>query len=280
MEVIKFLQSLSNPTLDKLFIGVTLLGEELFYIGVLCIVFWCLNKKLAYKMTFALLFSVTLNSSLKELFDVARPIGVDGIKSLRTSTATGKSFPSGHTQGASTFWTSLMLYFKKKWLYVIASIIIILVGVSRLYLGVHWPSDVIGGAILGVLCVVLTYHFFDDKRTVLLLISLILTVIGLFFFKSSNYLKTSALFIGFILAALLEDKYVSFDPISGLGKQVLVVLLGIIGIVIVKIGLKLVLPSNTICDFIRYFMLSFFGIFIYPFIFDKFMKHYERKISV
>ena len=56
------------------------------------------------RLLFALIGNVALNTGVKEFFKVQRPIGVDGIESMRVSTATGYSFPSGHTQIGTTFW--------------------------------------------------------------------------------------------------------------------------------------------------------------------------------
>ena len=61
---------------------------------------------------------------------------------MRVETATGYSFPSGHTQTATTFWTSLAVQLKKKkWVYVLAVVMAVGAGISRLYLAVHWPMS-------------------------------------------------------------------------------------------------------------------------------------------
>jgi membrane-associated phospholipid phosphatase len=102
-----------------------------------------------------------LNPLLKNIFRVGRPIGVEGIASLRLHTAGGYAFPSGHTQGAASFWTALMISVKKKGIYGFGSAAIVLVAFSRMYLGVHWPTDVIGGIAAGVLWVLLVNKVFD-----------------------------------------------------------------------------------------------------------------------
>ena len=91
------------------------------------------------------------NKGIKEFVKAPRPIGTEGLKSLRVSTATGYSFPSGHTQTATTFWTSLMIIFRKKWVNILGIVMILGVGLSRLYVGVHYPTDVIAGVIMGIL---------------------------------------------------------------------------------------------------------------------------------
>jgi membrane-associated phospholipid phosphatase len=97
-EVIKFVQSFSNPFLDRLFQYITMMGEEYFFVIALTLIYWCIDKRFGYKIGFAILGSTALNSGIKEIFKVPRPIGEDGIRSLRTETAGGYSFPSGHTR--------------------------------------------------------------------------------------------------------------------------------------------------------------------------------------
>ena len=77
------------------------------------IMYWCVNKKYGQKLLFALIPNIVINTGIKEFVKAPRPIGTAGLESLRVSTATGYSFPSGHTQTATTFWTSLKLYLGK-----------------------------------------------------------------------------------------------------------------------------------------------------------------------
>ena len=136
-------------------------GEETFYILVASIIFWCVNKKFGYKLGFALLTSTIVNNALKDIVNSPRPIGISGIRSLRIETATGQSFPSGHTQGSTTFWVSCIIQIKKKWIYIVGILVIILVGFSRMYLGVHYPIDVIGGIVIGIIWIFLSNYIFD-----------------------------------------------------------------------------------------------------------------------
>ena len=139
MEIIYFIQSFSNPFLDRFFQMITMLGEDLFFIIVVGIVFWTVSKRFAYQMAFVYLGSGLLNWLIKEIFKVPRIIGQEGVRSLRVETAGGYSFPSGHTQTSASFWTLLMTRYRKIWFYILAVIIMILIGVSRLYLGVSPP---------------------------------------------------------------------------------------------------------------------------------------------
>jgi len=95
MGIILFLQQFASPFLDGFFQLVTMLGEEYFYIFLTAFIFWCVDKRYGYKLSFAFLFSGVLNGATKSIVNASRPIGVEGIRSLRVETATGTSFPSG-----------------------------------------------------------------------------------------------------------------------------------------------------------------------------------------
>ena len=276
MEIIKFLQTLSCPVVDNIFIIITLFGEEFFYTLVLCIIFWCMDKKLGYKLGFSLFFSMTINGAVKELLNVKRPIGLDGITSLRVETATGMSFPSGHTQSTTTFWTSLMVNFKKRWLYIIGTLLIILVGISRLYLGVHWPSDVIGAIIIGVVCVFISNIIIEftlkKNNYIPLIIIALLSVIGLLVFHSTDYIKIVGLMVGFICGMIIEQQWVKFDVKASLKQNIAKVLFGLLIVVVIKVFFKTILPASDLGDLIRYSLIGLWVIAGAPYCFKKFIK--------
>lgn len=137
--ILNQLQAFSNPLLDRFFLEVTILGSTTFLILV-ALGFWIAEKKsIAFLLSFALLVNMLVINSLKEI--VARPRPGESI------TAMGDSFPSGHTSSAFVAFSILSYFFKqkKKYLFGLAS----LVGVSRLWIGVHYPSDVLAGALIG-----------------------------------------------------------------------------------------------------------------------------------
>ncbi|MDP4089427.1 MAG: phosphatase PAP2 family protein [Bacillota bacterium] len=256
MSIIRFLQSFSSPFIDNFFQAVTFMGEETAIILIMVTIYWCLNKKLALRLGFIQLFSAVTNGAVKDLVNEARPIGQEGIFSLRVTTATGSSFPSGHTQGTATFWTALMVLYRKKWLYITGTVMIVLVGTSRLYLGLHWPVDVLGGAALGIFSMFLANTIVNamysrkDNRYMLLL--MFPAVIGLFFFHSNDYVKSVALSLSFYLGYIIEDNFIKFDPRQHAARQAIKVVIGVIGLLFVEQGLKLMLPDNNLGTFICY----------------------------
>ncbi len=276
IEIIKFIQSIKSPALDIFFQMVTMTGEENFYIIAAAIIFWCINKKFGYKLGFALLTSTIVNTLLKSLVNASRPIGVAGIRSLRVQTATGQSFPSGHTQGAVTFWFSWIREIRKRWIYIVGIVAIILVAYSRMYLGVHYPIDVIGGIVIGITWVFISNYIFDyaeaTKRKWILMIIILPILIGMIFFKEKTYYTISGTVLGFYIGYILESKYVHYDVRSAMLAQVLKVVFGLTSLIILKTTLKVIFPISIFADFFRYFVIGLWITVGAPSIFNRFSR--------
>ncbi len=147
--------------LDVVFPIITDLGSELSYMMILSIVYWCINKSIGRGLSYAFLSTATLNTWLKGLWHIPRPdspaleldleeAGITlRLRPLRHETS--PSFPSGHTQGAVVTWGYMAVRFAKRWFWVVATIIAGLIAFSRMYLGVHFPQDVIASVLIGVL---------------------------------------------------------------------------------------------------------------------------------
>lgn len=272
LEILKHIQSISNPFFDFLFQLITICGEQIVLIVIISIIYWALDKKFGEYIAYSVLTSVLVNNAIKDIFKLKRPIGEEGIRTLREETATGYSFPSGHTQGAASFYGSIAIYMKKKAMYIIATIMIVLIGFSRLYLGVHYPKDVIVGAILGVLTAWICYKLYIriENKMLLYLITFVLFLPALTFAHSADFIKGLGTYFGFLIGMFVEKKYVNFSVEGTRVNKIIRVLIGVLILLILQTGLKVILPTGQIFAFIRYAVISFFGIGIYPIIFKKF----------
>ena len=272
LEILRSIQSIANPFLDILFQLITMCGEQIVLISIIAVIYWALDKKFGEYIAYSVLTSVLLNNTIKDIFKMKRPIGEKGIRTLREQTATGYSFPSGHTQSASSFYGAIAIYLKKRIMYIIATIMIILVGFSRLYLGVHYPKDVIVGGILGVLTSLICYKLYNkfENKMLLYVITFVIFIPALTFSHSADFIKGMGTYLGFIIGIYIEKKYVNFSVEGSTGNKIIRVLLGILILLTLQVGLKVLLPSATIFSFIRYLLISLTGIGIYPMVFKKF----------
>jgi hypothetical protein len=263
-----FIQSFSNEFLDNFFKIVTMLGSGYFFLFVVTLILWCINKDLGYRLGFLFITTGAINNVLKETFKVPRPIGHEGIRSSIIPNPGGYSFPSGHAQTTSSFWTRIMLELRRKWIYVVGISIIFLVGLSRIYLGVHWPSDVLAGTVIGIAWVFIAnwlfYTFIEGSSSLALLI---LVWVGMLFVPTVEYLKISGALTGFIIGYWIESKYINYNIKGSLGKQVIKFIIGLIGLLIIK-----VLVSKS---FLGYFLMSIWVTALAPYLFKVIIKSEE-----
>ncbi len=261
MGVIKLIQSFHNPILDQFFQIITMLGEDYFFIAAGVLIYWCIDKGFGYRLVFAYLSNGLLNTAIKQIIKVPRPFERDNtLRVLRRETAGGYSFPSGHTQCASSFWTSMMFKIKNRWMYYLGISLVILVGISRMYLGVHTPEDVFAGAAIGAVWVMIVNRMFNyadrtGKKSILLIV-IIPAVIGMFILRNSDYYKVAGTVISFYAGYLIETGYINFPVKTVLWKQLIKYIIGMLVILMIKIPLKSLLPEGMISDFIRYFLMG------------------------
>lgn len=153
-----FLQELHHPVLDKIMLFFTYLGEDgLLWIGLAVgMLFFKKYRKCAIGIGIALVFKEILgNMILKELIMRERPCWIDPTVELLIKAPSSFSFPSGHTFDAFAASVTLFLNHKKEG--IAAIIVAAFIAFSRMYLFVHFPTDILGGIILGVGVAVLAY---------------------------------------------------------------------------------------------------------------------------
>lgn len=273
LNFINWLQSFNTPFLDQFFIYVTMLGEEYFYIFMLGLFYWCVNKESVRYFVIVLTFSAVVNSAMKEIVNTARPFQVESVRALRTETAHGSSFPSGHTQTVVAFYGALAHKYKRVWLWGLAIIVITLVGLSRIYLGVHWPRDVFGAIVFGAISIWIIYRItiLESKKGITwpYLAIVIGVIFSLVFLHSETYMKASGAFLGFMVGYFIEDHYVKFDVRASFFQQIIKFLIGMTGTILFYEGLKILLPSHLFFTWLRYFITIFFVVAGVPWLFIK-----------
>ena len=271
LQILRFIQQFMNPVLNIFFEVITFLGEETLIIPILAFIYWLIDKRKGELIAFSIFTTFLLNNFLKGIFNLPRPIGEEGIITLREHTATGSSFPSGHTQAATTALTSGALIIKKKPFTTFAVILSLLIGLSRLYLGVHYPKDVLVGLILGIAIAILCYKsFYSNHKKRHYLILFFVSIAILLFNQASDMIKAVGSFSGFVLGVTLENNYVNFSLPKNKIKGLLRFTIGLVLILGIKEGFKYILPVSLISDYFRYFMLTFSAIGLWPWLFNKF----------
>ena len=279
------------PGLDTPFEIFTFMGNEMFFLLLLPLVYWCLSRPVGVRLTILFLASVYLNMAAKSLLNQPRPFEfapdriipllrypVDQARAIYG--ASGSGFPSGHTQNAVIVWGYLASQFKRKWLWVTAGLMMLLIPLSRVYLAMHFPHDILGGYALGAILLFLYLGITPgiEKRLTAfpfsrrLAAAIILPMIMIILFPHKTGVTAGATLMGMAAGFVLERHQVGFDSEGEWWRRVLRYLLGIIVLLGLYVGLKAVfagLEPKLLFRFIRYAVIGFWGGVGGPWVFVK-----------
>ena len=277
---LKWLESMRTGLFTTLFEGITILGEETLIVLFVVALWFAVDSRLAQKMFFVTICSTGLNGIIKNIAKVPRPFD-KGVVPVRQETATGFSFPSGHTQSFSTWPTLFAIQLKKKWLTAIVAVLIALVAFSRLYLGVHYPSDVIVGLALGVGMAFLGDYLFEHVKDVKKLYVAVLIIFAPFIIyflivaheRFAGFFKAFGMVGGLTLIAFLQEKTQPLSYDVPWWKKLIRIVIGVAIAFVLKEGLKIFkmggLHVDLVLDALRYFAVVFAVGYLCPLIFKK-----------
>ena len=280
LQFLKWLESVRTGFLTALFEGITILGEETLIILLVVALWFAVDSKLAQKVFFVTICSTGLNGAVKNIAQVPRPFD-RGITPVRLETATGFSFPSGHTQNFATTSTFFAIQFKKKWFTVLASVLIALVAFSRLYLGVHYPSDVIVGVALGVSMAFLGGYLFDSVKDVkkLYVATLLVFVPFIIYFlmianeRFADFFKVFGMMGGLTVIGFLDEKVEPLSYDVPWWKKLVRIVIGVAIAFALKEGLKILKMGGVhvelLVDALRYFAVVLAVGYLCPLFFKK-----------
>ncbi len=151
---------LSNPVLDRVMRGCTQLGDYCFIwlVATLCFYITSHSNFAVFMLLSMLVTNAVNNGLIKSLFRRKRPFEVYDDITIFIPNPYGSSFPSGHS--ATGFGCAYVISQFNPMYGIVAYLIAGLVAFSRLYLRVHFASDVIVGSIVGVVSTAVLFHYF------------------------------------------------------------------------------------------------------------------------
>lgn len=298
MDYLLFWQNIRNtlgPTWEPIVVFIS--DYSLILAGLLpFILFWVVSKEMGYFTLLNFSIARVMNGLIKVTACIYRPWVLDErIKPSDSAKAhaTGYSFPSGHVTAVTATLGSIIVWIKKHWLQALLALWILIVCITRNYLGVHTLKDVLVGLISTSILLAISKHVWNylnthkDKYTQIFLIALLLCVVAILYtlFKSypisdlvdpkkmqKDTIKDIGGLIGFGVGLLLETKYVNFNTEKLTKKQIIIRL--VLGLVIVylvnyKLGFLSEIFDARLGSFINQFLYTLSGTFIVPFIFTK-----------
>ena len=289
----QWLQSLIGEGGAKAISMFSVLGEEVALVLILGFLYWCFDKEFGIYIGINAVLGIVLNPMIKDIALRRRPYMVhEGIKCIRPVdpsgdindiTVQGYSFPSGHAMNSTIIYGSMGRYAKKRAVTVLSVLIPILVGFSRVVIGVHYPTDVMVGWAVGLVVIFFIPFIYEkfgkEKRWLINLIIFIFSAMGIIYCRTTDYFSGLGLMAGFFVGIEIEDRFVKFETTRN-PLEILLRLVG--GLVIYIAGNKLMkipfseefLNSPTMPAFLfrtfRYFVILFLLIGVYPYIFRFF----------
>lgn len=159
LDATRWMQS-TLPQLESFFQFISTLGLEEFYLALFPLVYWSVHKELGRALAYVFLLSTALNQVVKHALRQPRPFWLD--PSLEKFTDYGYGVPSGHVQFTTTIYLFIAAWVRRRWLWLFAFALIIVMGVSRVYLGSHFVHDTLVGFLLGLL--ILAGYFIWQRR--------------------------------------------------------------------------------------------------------------------
>jgi len=301
MQILYWFESIRSPFLDAAFGLLTHLGGEIALLIIAAMIFWCLDKKEGYYLLTVGFFGLILNQFLKILCRVPRPWVKDPdftiVESAREG-AGGYSFPSGHTQTSVGLFGALARWHKEKWARILCIALCVIVPVSRMYLGVHTPADVLVSVVLALALVFGLYPVMRkavekprSMRFVFLGILACAMVYVLYvmcwnfpastdpvelFESRENAFKMLGALFAVWLSYEIDLRYTRFDTAAVPWAQAVKVVVGFALVMackeLLKIPQQMIFGEHILGDGIRYFMMVFAACGLWPMTFRFFPK--------
>lgn len=306
IQFIQWLQTMS-PALDSLMEYLTFLGRIEFYLIFISFIYWVISAPLGFRTLLILLGTDFVGLAGKQLLRQPRPYWVGDVKALGEETSYG--IPSTHASDTVAVWGYMVYWFKNTWLMVLSALVVLLVGISRMYLGVHFPTDVLGGWLIGLLAIFLLVKGegwlspFLKRQSVGgligigFIVSILMLLVGWLISlliasipdptnwaqysiqarDISHYFTLAGAVFGMLAGYTLMQRYAAFQTTGSWARRIARYLLGIAGVLVLYLGLDvlfgLIAADQTALGlglrYIRYAAVSFWAMFGAPWVFLK-----------
>ena len=296
MNLLRWLSEIRTPVTEKFFLYVTDIGGEIIIVAFACYMFWFVSKRAGQRICMAYFTSGLLVQTIKITARVKRPWLIDeNFKPVEAAVegATGYSFPSGHTQSSASVFGSAAAIFKNKAIKTFFVVLIILVGFSRMFLGVHTPYDVAGGIFFAICGIVISGRFIKEDKEIkpAVYITLFAASAAAFIYSyvlckngivdianSQDCCKSAGAAAGFAISLFIDEKYTKYKvPSVNAGFKAVLFIAGVAVIAAAKVLIKIIFPKTLIADAVRYMILVFIYAVFYPAIIQKVVKKQEGK---
>jgi membrane-associated phospholipid phosphatase len=306
IQLIQALQALDS-TLEAPMNFYTFMGRIEFYLLLIPFIYWIVDVQLGIRTFLLLICTDFFGMAFKQLLHQPRPYWIGDVEQMGTETSYG--IPSTHASDSLAVWGYLAYRLRKGWLWVVSCVVIFMIGISRIYLGVHFPTDVLGGWLLGLIMIAvfvigerLLLPWFTKQSHAALIglgfgLSMIMILVGNLILALSAsspdpaswakfstaartpnaYYTLGGAFSGAIAGFILMLDHARFQVKSAWWQRITSYLLGIVGVLLVYYGLdvlfSLIAADESVLGYllryIRYGCVSLWVTFGAPWVFIK-----------
>lgn len=284
-----WLQSFRNPVFDAFMLLMSYLGSEYFYILLFPVLYWAISKRLGLLAGTGLAVSLYIGEYIKWAFQLPRP----GPPVQRLWEESSPGFVSTHAAPVIGVWGTLAVAVHRTWFTLLALFLIFFISLSRLYLGVHFPADVIGGWLVGLFAMFFALKVaprlagrarswgWPRQVGAVLLLAFVLLLIFPPNWQgqrpAESGMRTVGILLGFLLALIWDDQRLHFRPAASWGRRIACCALGLVLLLVLFFGLDLALSPITAGSFwldqsvrlLRYTLVGFFIVGLGPWLFQR-----------
>lgn len=272
--ILHFFESIRNPFLTA-FLGLfSLLGEAVVLAAAALLLFWLLPRKIGEQTLFALVSGLCLNAFLKYTIARPRPYAAGAAEKLDPPLGSAPddfaSFPSGHTQMTAGFFGTLAFRFRRILYFVLCGAAVLLVGIARIYFGVHYPTDVLAGLFFGLFFALfwaLVFKFAYPYRRLILLCIAALSLIPLCLSPSRDYLQAAGLVAG-AAVSLAVLSLCGEETLPEFPLRLLRIPVGM-ALILLAFAISLLFPETAPLLFLKWFFLAVSSILCTKLTFEK-----------
>lgn len=277
---IQTLHQYRTPFFDTLFTSMNFFDRSEFYFLLIPLVWYLYSPKFGVKLLLLCLVSSLINSLFKTIFHQPRPLHLDPTVGLIPFASFG--FPSGAAQTAVIIPYLLIKEIQKPYAWILGILFFFLLSFSRIYIGAHYPSDLVGGWIIGLILAYSFYRFSPTIETSLkilpvdssLIISSSLLLLILFLNPTEQTFSTTFSALGAIVGLFFANKYLTAWPqattLPGRLLQALLTILAIFALNLVGIlGLANHYPAHQLAfKSLTTFLISLTAVFLCPLLYS------------
>ena len=279
--ILQALEGIRNPFLDTFFAVFTALGEELIIAAIIAVIYLCFSKRTGEQALVSVMTASCLTAGIKSAVRRSRPyvagvvdrVDIDNAFVSTADLDADMSFPSGHATATSGFFATIAARFARPLVIAACALFTLLVMTSRVYLGVHYPSDVLTGLLIGT-GIALLWHFIYHKayraRLYIYFVFALLTLPLLFIERTATHsmFQVSAITLATAAGLWIENTFIRFADTKNWGFRLLRLVITAL-VAVIPFALLSLLPEGEWFSFLKYFATIFVTITAVPFLIKK-----------